>query len=137
MGIIIDGNINVGSSGISISPIYIPPPVSFNFTFDQQYTETRVTIQSIGRFTSNPPFTPRSGNFIFNSTGTSINPVTFNFTASCPISLGENCDLYKNGVLQQESFFGFYFESTASLAFNPISVSANDTIQIVAYYVPN
>jgi hypothetical protein len=26
MGIIIDGNINVGSSGISISPIYVEPP---------------------------------------------------------------------------------------------------------------
>ena len=135
MGVIINGGINVGSGGILINtPALLIP---FNFTFDQQYNETRVTIQSIGIFTSNPPFTSKTGSFIFNSTGTSLNPVTFNFTASCPIALAENCDLYKNGILQQESFFGFFGESTSSLAFNPISVSANDTIQIVAYYVPN
>jgi hypothetical protein len=111
--------------------------IPFNFTFDQQYNEPSVTIQSIGGFTSTPAFTPTSAAFTFNSTGTSFSPVTFNFEARCNIALGENCDLYKNGILQQESFFGFGGGATQSLAFNPIPVATNDTIQIIAYYVPS
>jgi len=110
--------------------------IPFNFTFDQQYNETRITIQSIGGFTSNPPFTSKTGSFIFNSQGTGSNILTFNFTASCPIGTGENCDLYKNGVLQQGLDFNFNSNSTQSIAFNSIPVSANDTIQIIVYYVP-
>ena len=108
--------------------------VPFNFTFDQQANDTNITIQSIGGFTSNPPFTRKSGSFTFNSQGTGSNALIINITGSCPIATGQNCDLYKNEILQQGLFLGFSVGPTQSIAFNSIPVSANDTIRITGYF---
>lgn len=135
MGVNINGGLNIGSGRTLISAPSIPP-VNFNFTFDQAFTDPQITIQSIGGFTSNPPFTAKSGSFIFNSQGTSNNPITFNVTASRPglIAVGQNFDLYKNGILLESLFVGFGFAVTQSFAYNPTTVSTNDSMSIYGYY---
>jgi hypothetical protein len=135
MGIIIDGNINVGSSGISISPPYVEPPVSFNFTFNQEFGDTAIIIQSIGGFTSTPAFTSTASPFIFNSTGTSPNPVTFNFTVSRPgfVSVQQTFELRQNSAVLQSINVAYGVFNPQTITFNPIIVSTNDSIVILGY----
>jgi hypothetical protein len=134
MGVNINGGMNIGSGGILISA---PSPlISFNFTFNQTFGDTQVTVQSIGIFTSTPAFTSTVSPFLFNSTGTSANPVTFNFIVSRPgfIATGQTFDLYKNDILLQSIPVPYGFVEIQTVTYNPITVSANDSILILGYY---
>jgi hypothetical protein len=134
MGVIINGNMNIGSSGISISPLYVEP-VSFNFTFNQEFGDTAITIQSIGGFTSTPAFTSTASPFVFNSTGTSPSPVTFNFTVSRPgpISVSQTFELRQNSIFLQSINVSYGVFNPQTITFNPIIVSTNDSIVILGY----
>jgi hypothetical protein len=134
MGVIINGGINVGSGGILINTPSLLIP--FNFTFNQTFGDTAITIQSIGIFTSTPAFTSTVSPFTFNSTGISYNPVTFNFVVSRPgfIATGQYFELYKNDILLQQIFVSYSFVEIQTVTFNPITVSTNDSILILGYY---
>jgi hypothetical protein len=134
MGVIIDGGVNIGSGGILINTS--SPLISFNFTFNQTFGDTAITIQSIGGFTSTPTFTPTVSPFIFNSTGTSYNPVTFDFTVSRPgfIATGQTFELYQNNILLQTKFVSYGFVEIQTVTYDPITVSINDSILILGYY---
>ena len=134
MGVIINGGMNIGSGGILINTS--SPLISFNFTFNQTFGDTTITIQSIGGFTSTPAFTPTVSPFTFNSTGTSYNPVTFNFTVSRPgfVATGQYFELYQNSIFLQQIFVSYGFVETQTVTFDPITVSTNDSILILGYY---
>jgi hypothetical protein len=83
MGIIIDGNMNIGSSGISISPLYVEPPytgpicvsgggVNGTYAFDSFITYsgyTRPSYISVSGFFSLAPFGVGRGYLFRNRTG--------------------------------------------------------------------
>jgi len=134
MGVIINGGMNIGSGGILINtPTSLIP---FNFIFNQTQNDPEITIQSIGIFTSTPAFTPTSAAFLFNSTGISYSPTTFNFTVSRPgfIATGQYFELYKNNIFLQSISVSYGFVEIQTVTFNPITVSTNDSILIYGYY---
>jgi hypothetical protein len=134
MGVNINGGLNIGSGGILINT---PPPlISFNFTFNQEFGDTAIIIQSIGGFTSTPAFTSTASPFVFNSTGTSPSPVTFNFTVSRPgpVSIQQDFDLFQNGIFLQSRIVAFGIFDPQTITYNPITVSTNDLIVILGSY---